>query len=75
MTTKLPRINVVIEPSLLSAINKIAAKKKKTISAVAKELMILALEKNEDVYFSNKANEAEIKNKGKKTISHEDAWK
>ena len=73
MPTNNPRINVTFEPELSDQISTLASHEHKSTSRLIKELVIEALEKREDIYLSQIAEERDVK--GKKTISHKDAWK
>ena len=73
MPTTNPRINVTFEPKLSNQISSLAAHEHKSASKLIKELVIEALEKREDIYLSDIAENRDVENQ--KTISHEDAWK
>lgn len=73
MPTKNPRLNVVIDTELYQIIEKIAEKEGKSLSVVAKELMEDAIEKHEDLVFSQMAAKRDIKNA--KELDHANVWK
>jgi len=73
MPTQNPRGNITFEPDLLHAVQLLAKQESKSVSFVAKELIIDALERREDIALSAIA-ELRDNEKGK-LISHEDAWK
>jgi predicted DNA-binding protein len=73
MPTSNPRINVTFETQLSNQINLLATHEQKSVSKLVKELVIEALEKREDIYLSNLAENRDIENQ--KTISHKDAWR
>lgn len=73
MPTKNPRLNVVLDESLHKIIESLASKEGKSMSVIAKELLEDALEKHEDLLFSQMAADREAKSK--KVVSHENAWK
>jgi len=73
MPTKNPRLNVVIDTELYQIIEKIAEKEGKSLSVVAKELMEDAIEKHEDLVFSQMAAKRDIKNA--KVLDHANVWK
>ena len=71
MTTKNPRLNVVLDESLYKIIENIAKKEGKSMSVVAKELLEDAIEKHEDLILFQMTMDREAKSK--KSVSHEDA--
>lgn len=73
MPTKNPRLNVVLDDGLYKIIEGLAKKEGKSMSIIAKELLVDAIEKHEDLLLSQMATERE--EKSKKTISHSAAWK
>lgn len=73
MPTEHPRIHVQCNPGVFDSINEIAAEEGRSLSSIAQELMIEALERREDYYFSRLAEERE--SKPFKKISHEAAWR
>ena len=74
MPTKNPRLNITFEEGTLSLLSQLAEAEKKSISNVAKALIIEALERREDIYFSALVEEREKLNQAP-LVSHEDAWK
>lgn len=77
MPTKKPRFNITFEPSEAVILSKLAKKQHKSISSLAKELILEALERHEDMVLSSIADErvAASEKKSQKMVSHEDAWK
>ncbi|MGH2638077.1 MAG: hypothetical protein ACRDF4_02130 [Rhabdochlamydiaceae bacterium] len=73
--TRQKRINVTFKPSTLQAVNLLAKKEETSLSNITQELVEQALEMREDIYLSRLAEEAEIRAKGKPTISAEKVWK
>lgn len=73
MTTKTPRLNITLDSENLGLLATLAGRNNKSLSATAKDLILQALELEEDLYLSKIA--AERDKKGTKFISHEDAWK
>ena len=73
MPTDNPRINVTLEPELAKIIQGLAKINKQTISNIAKELILDALESREDIALAKIAKIRDTTNK--KTISHKNAWK
>lgn len=72
MPTKLHRINLSVEPNLADDLEFLAKKTHKTVAGFAKELIIDALERNEDLYLLKLANELDVD--GAKVVSHEEFW-
>lgn len=70
---KNPRLNITLEPEYIEMLTDISVKRSQSISAVAKMLILEALELQEDLYFSELAEKREQENT--KWVSHEDAWK
>lgn len=73
MPTKNPRLNVVLESVVLKALADIAKHQDKSMSVVAQDLIVEALELHEDRLLSALAMKRELASK--KTISHDKAWK
>lgn len=73
MPTKNPRINITFEEAAAGILAKMAKQQKKSISALAKELILEALEKREDMALSEIASVRDIKNA--KRVSSREAWK
>ncbi|HSX20403.1 MAG TPA: DUF6290 family protein [Gammaproteobacteria bacterium] len=73
MPTKNPRINITFEEATAGLLTNMAKKEHKSVSSLAKELILEALERREDM---NLAALAEARDKAKvKWIKHDDAWK
>ena len=73
MPTKNPRINITFEEVYAELLSDLAKQEQKSVSSFAKELIIEALERREDVALSDLAEVRDIE-KAKK-IKHKDAWK
>ena len=73
MPTKNPRVNITLEESEAGILSDLAKKEGKSVSRLAKELILESLERREDIVFSKIAESRDIKNA--KRISHEDVWK
>ena len=72
MPTPNPRINIVTNAELYQSLVILAESEDKSLSAVAKDLILEALDKREDRYLSNIAN---ARDKGdSKTMSHKEIW-
>jgi hypothetical protein len=73
MPTKNPRINITLEESTAGYLSNLAKHENKSISSLAKELVLEALERREDMAFSAIS---EMRDTAKaKRIKHTDAWK
>lgn len=73
MTTKNPRINITLEKSTNALLAQFAEQEHKSISSIAKELVLEALERREDRVLSAIA---EVRDTTKaKRVKHKDAWK
>jgi hypothetical protein len=72
MPTQLQRINLSVEESLVKDLEFLANLNKKTIAGLAKELILDALERRDDLYLSRLAQEMD--NENAKTLSHEEFW-
>ena len=73
MPTKNPRINITLEESLAGILLSLAEHEHKSLSSLAKELLLEALERREDLALSSIA---EIRDTAKaKRIKHADVWK
>lgn len=73
MPTKNPRINITLEPTTVAILASLGEKERKSTSSLAKELILEALERREDMVLSAIAEDRDIE--GRKTIKHTDAWK
>ena len=73
MPTKNPRLNVVLSKAVLQALTEIAKSEDKSLSIVAQELIMEALDRHEDLLLSGLAMKREMKSK--RTVSHDKAWK
>ena len=74
-TTKNSRINVVLEKSVYSLIEKIAKERGLSLSRVIRNLIREALEIHEDTVLAHVAEEQEATLAGKKTLTHDEVWK
>jgi predicted DNA-binding protein len=77
MPTKKPRFNITFDQPELATLTILAKKQNRSIAGMAKELILEALERHEDMVLSTIADERleEAEKKSQKMISHEDAWK
>lgn len=74
MSTKHPRLNVVLEPPLYQSIRRLASKDGVSLSLKARDLLRLALEYSEDLYWSKTADEREKSLRKKKPLTHKEIW-
>lgn len=74
MPTKYPRLNVVLEPPLYQSVRRLAAKDGVSLSLKTRDLIRLALEYCEDLYWSEAAGEREKSLGKKKPLTHKEAW-
>jgi hypothetical protein len=73
MATKNPRLNLTLEPPLVSVLSSLAKKEHTSVANMAKELILEALDRREDLALSAIAEARELATQ--KKVSHEDAWK
>lgn len=74
MPTKMPRLNVVLEPPIYFALVKLAKREGISLSLKARELIKEALEFCEDAYWSKQAETRERTFRFKKALSHKKVW-
>lgn len=75
MSTKLPRLNVVLEPTVYQAILKLSKKEGLSMSLVARDLLREALILYEDAYWSKEAQAREKTFIRNKAMTHDKAWR
>ncbi len=73
MPTKNPRINITLEASLSGLLSEIAAQEDISVSSLAKELVLEALERREDIALSILAKIRDTEKA--KRVKHDHAWK
>lgn len=73
MPTKNPRLNVVLTKVIFQALSEIAKNEDKSMSIVAQELILEALDRHEDMLLSGMAMRRE--EEFKKIVPHNKAWK
>jgi DNA-binding LacI/PurR family transcriptional regulator len=73
MSIKSSKLSLDFEPATTAILEQLAHQEHKSITVIAKELILEALERREDVVLSALAEAREQENQ--KTVSHEDAWK
>lgn len=74
MPAKNPRVNVVVEPYIYSAMREIAAAHNMPLSMLARELIREALELREDAALAQFAGEREKNFNSVYALSHEEVW-
>jgi hypothetical protein len=72
MPTKNPRINITFEESTAGLLSYLARQEHKSLSGLAKELILDALDRREDMFLSAIAESRDYA--GSKTVKHDDAW-
>lgn len=75
MSTKLPRLNVVLEPAMYSAIEWLSKKEKVSMSLIARDLLREALTLYEDIYWAKEAEVRDSTFHKSKALRHHDVWK
>ncbi len=73
MPTKNPRIHITMNPEETALLEALADKENKSISSLAHELILDALDRREDIALSAIAQARDQKDE--KTLRHEDVWK
>jgi len=74
MSTKNPRLNVVLEPPIYRTLRRLAEKDGVSLSLKARDLIRLALEYCEDLYWTRTANDREKTLARKKPLTHKEVW-
>ena len=73
MPTKNPRINITFEESTAGLLSYLAQQEHKSVSGLARELIMDALERREDMFLSAIAETRD--HSGSKKVKHADVWK
>lgn len=73
MTTKNPRLNITLDSQYLGLVSVLADRNNQSMSVTAKELIIKALELEEDLYLSAAAAERDTAKT--KWVDEKSAWK
>lgn len=73
MPTKNPRINITFEATTAGLLTNLAKQEHKSVASLAKELILEALERREDMALSAVAKARDVE--GVKKVDHDDAWK
>lgn len=72
MPTKKPRVNITFEEVTAGLLAELAKQEHKSVPSLAKELILEALERREDMVLSAIAKIRDVENA--KRISHKDVW-
>ncbi len=56
MSTKKPRVNITLDMYTVIVLNELATKEQKSVASLAKELILEALDRREDMVLSNLAD-------------------
>lgn len=75
MSTKLPRLNVVTEPYIYLAIQRLAKKEGLSMSLIARDLLREALLIYEDSYWAKEAQARERTFVREKALAHNEVWR
>jgi hypothetical protein len=73
--TKKPRVNIVVEPPLYSAMHDIATREGVSMSTIARDLIREAIELRKDVALEDFADARMKTFDGNKALPHDDVWK
>ncbi len=75
MATKLPRLNVVMEPYVYQTLHKLARRQGLSMSLVARDLLREALLIYEDAFWAKEAQAREKTFVREKALKHQEVWK
>lgn len=75
MPTKNPRVNIVLDPLLYSALGRMAQRDGISMSLEARDLIKEALEAKEDIYWDIVAADRKRTYSAKKALNHKGLWK
>lgn len=75
MPTKNPRVNIVLDQTLYTALGRLAQRDGISMSLEARDLIKEALETKEDLYWDIVAAERKRTYSAKKAVQHKDIWK
>jgi len=74
MATKLPRLNVVLEPHIYKAIVRLSKKEGLSLSLLARDLIREALAIYEDQFWAKEADKRAKSLKAMRSLSHNQVW-
>lgn len=72
MPTKNPRVNITFEKASATLLSELARSEQRSVSSLAKELVLEALERREDMALSAIAKKRDVPKA--KRVKHDDAW-
>lgn len=72
MPTKNPRVNITFDPAVMKVVETLAKKENLSVSSVARELILEALDRREDMALSAIAKIRDVEKV--KKVKHDDAW-
>ena len=75
MSTKNPRLNVVLDPILYLTIGQLAQKQGVSLSLMARDLIKEAIELHEDHYWQKEAHKRDKTFSYAKALTHKQVWK
>jgi metal-responsive CopG/Arc/MetJ family transcriptional regulator len=75
MATKNPRLNVVLEASLMKGVDRLARAQGVSLSTMARDLIKEALDTYEDGQWQKIAQKRETTFSSKKSLTHDEIWK
>ncbi len=75
MATKNPRLNVVLEPSLMNGVSHLAKAQGVSLSTMARDLIREALDTYEDGQWQKIVQNRETSFSSKKSLTHDEVWK
>jgi len=75
MATKNPRLNVVLEPSLMKGVDHLAKEQGVSLSTMARDLIKEALNTYEDGQWQKITLKRESNFSNKKPLTHDEVWK
>lgn len=74
MSTKNPRLNVVLDPNLYKSLNKLAHHEGISLSLAARDLIREGLEIHEDMYWQEIARKRDKTFSRRKSLDHKEVW-
>ena len=72
MPTKNPRINITFEEATVTILSELAKSEQRSVASLAKELVLEALDRREDMALSVIAKKRDVPKA--KRVKHDDAW-
>jgi len=75
MSTRNPRLNVVLEPTLYGTVRHLAKREGTSLSLMARDLIKEAVELYEDMHWQEAARNRDKTFSRRHALSHKDIWK